>query len=75
VKPSAVHIAKKGTDGNVLSASIDKGIMAVAKVPERTTLETIVRNVERPLFICGGRRNYEFEKTWASLSVIALRST
>ena len=46
----SVHIAKKELMETIVGFQLHKGIMAVAKVPERTTLESIVRNVKRPLF-------------------------
>ena len=45
-----VHIAKKELMETIVGFQLHKGIMAVAKVPERTTLESVVRNVKRPLF-------------------------
>ena len=46
----SVHIAKKELMETIVGFQLHKGIMAVANVPERTTLESIVRNVKRPLF-------------------------
>lgn len=46
----SVHIAKKELMETIVGFQLHKGIMAVAKVPERTTLESVVARVKRPLF-------------------------
>jgi tRNA G18 (ribose-2'-O)-methylase SpoU len=46
----SVHIAKKELMETIVGFELHNGIMAVAKVPERTTLESIIRNMKRPLF-------------------------
>ena len=47
----SVHIAEKELMETIVGFQLHKGIMAVAKVPERTTLESVVAaRVKRPLF-------------------------
>ena len=46
----SVHIATKELMEIIVGFQLHKGIMAVAKVPERTTLESVVRNMNHPLF-------------------------
>ena len=46
----SVHIAEKELMETIVGFQLHKGIMAVAKVPERTTLESVAARVKRPLF-------------------------
>ena len=46
-----VYIAEKELMETIVGFQLHKGIMAVAKVPERIALEHVVRNVKRPFFL------------------------
>jgi tRNA G18 (ribose-2'-O)-methylase SpoU len=46
----SVHIAKKELIETIVGFQLHKGIMAVARIPERTTLENVISKMERPLF-------------------------
>ena len=46
----SVHIAEKELMETIVGFQLHKGIMAVAKIPERTTLESVAARVKRPLF-------------------------